>query len=102
MTYKNLYEKAEWKLEKGEITIGEFDEMTKPLDEEIRPHGEWIPCSERLPEERRLYLATIKRANGITFTAQSYFFTEFSGWSDCGVIAWMPIPEPYKKEGEVE
>ena len=42
MTYKDLYEKAEWKLWKGEITSGEFDEMTKPLDEEIRPQGEWI------------------------------------------------------------
>lgn len=42
MTYRDLYEKAEWKLEKGEITSGEFDEMTKPLDEEIRPHGEWL------------------------------------------------------------
>lgn len=42
MTYREAYEKAEWKLERGEITIGEFDEMTKPLDEEIRPHGEWV------------------------------------------------------------
>lgn len=42
MTYKEVYEKAEEKLEKGEITCGEFDELTKPLDEEIRPHGEWL------------------------------------------------------------
>ena len=41
MTYKKLYEIAEWKLEHGELTLGEFDEMTKPLDEEIRAHGEW-------------------------------------------------------------
>lgn len=41
MTYREVYEKAEWKLERGEITIGEFDELTKSLDEEIRPHGEW-------------------------------------------------------------
>lgn len=34
--------KAEWKLENGEITVEEFYEMTKPLDEEIRPHGEWV------------------------------------------------------------
>lgn len=49
MTYRELYEKAEWKLEKGEITLGEFDEMTKPLDEEIRPHDGWVECSDRLP-----------------------------------------------------
>ena len=50
MTYREAYEKAEWKLEKGEITCGEFDEMTKPLDEEIRPHGEW----EGKPECKQL------------------------------------------------
>ena len=49
MTYREAYEKAERKLERGEITIGEFDELTKSLDEEIRPHGEWKAdgtCSE--------------------------------------------------------
>ena len=50
MTYKEAYEKAEWKLEKGEITIGEFDELTKSLDEEIRPHGSW----EGKPERKQL------------------------------------------------
>ena len=48
MTYRELYEKAEWQLEKGKITIGEFDEMTKPLNEEIRPHGEWEFIGENL------------------------------------------------------
>lgn len=46
MTYREAYEKAEWKLERGEITIGEFDELTKSLDEEIRPHGEWEQVGE--------------------------------------------------------
>lgn len=77
------------------IPVAELDTTT----EEIRPHNEWTPCSERLPEEHHIYLATIKKANGITLTVQSYFFTKEVGWSDACVIAWMPIPEPYKKEG---
>ena len=62
---------------------------------------EWIPCSERLPEEHHIYLTTIKKANGITLTSHSYFFTKEVGWSDACVIAWMPLPEPYKR-GEAE
>lgn len=52
MTYRNLYEKAVRSLEKGEITCGEFDELTKPLDEEIRLHGEWIDVTEYCGEFR--------------------------------------------------
>lgn len=54
----------------------------------------WIPCSERLPEERGFYLTTTKDKavycdhwNGDNFDR-----TEI-------VIAWMPLPEPYR-EGE--
>lgn len=74
----------------------------------------WIPCSERLPEEPKenpafggkcleAYLVTTKygssdqdkvysfRAfwNGINFT---------DGWRILDVIAWMPLPEPYREE----
>lgn len=79
--------------------------------------GEWIPCSERLPEEPKtnpvlkgknleLYLVTTEygsneqdklypfRAfwNGVNFT---------DGWHILDVIAWQPLPEPYKGEMEV-
>ena len=47
MTYRNLYESATRKLEKSEITLGEYEEMTKPLNEDVRT---WIPVSKRLPE----------------------------------------------------
>ena len=75
---------------------------------------QWIPCSERLPEEPKtnpvlegknleLYLVTTEygsneqdkvypfRAfwNGVNFT---------DGWHILDVIAWMPLPEPHKGE----
>lgn len=108
MTYKEVYEKAEEKLEKGEITCGEFDELTKPLDEEIRPHAEWIPYPERLPEERQVVLVTlnptvIKDATHPVIIAR--YTTEKDSWIHTipdAVLAWMPLPEPYKGEGEVE
>ena len=42
MTYYKLYEEAICKLDRDEITLGEFDEMIKPLHDEVRPTGRWI------------------------------------------------------------
>lgn len=36
MTYLELYQKAEYKLNRSEITLGEFEKMIEPLNEEIR------------------------------------------------------------------
>lgn len=72
--------------------------------------GEWIPCSERLPEEGGFYLVTFKTyGNGRGVIEKFYRKTE-NLWTDDGVhrgfflnpdevTAWMPLPEPYK-EGE--
>ena len=35
MTYKRLYEDALFKLEHNKITLGEFEEMIKPLEREV-------------------------------------------------------------------
>lgn len=35
MTYRELYEKATRKLEKSEITLGEYEKITKALDREV-------------------------------------------------------------------
>lgn len=59
--------------------------------------NKWIPVSERLPEIHNYmqeYIVTIK--GNLIRTA---FFTETNGeswWSIDNVIAWMPLPEPYK------
>ena len=54
---------------------------------------EWIPCSERLPEEAGRYLCT---------------YSDFATCVDFGLytdgqwiiepIAWMPLPQPWKEE----
>lgn len=35
MTYRELFYKATRLINKGDITLGEYEEMTKPLDREI-------------------------------------------------------------------
>ena len=88
-----------------------------------RPQGEWIPCSERLPseEERKewidknldgigyLYPCLVTRYSSINpdrtknnpYVAKHYFDGE--DFVNCGeevcseyILAWMPLPEPWK------
>ena len=42
MTYRELIDKANKQLENNKITLGEYEEMTKPLDQEILKVGKWI------------------------------------------------------------
>ena len=66
------------------------------------PFGVWIPCTERLPKVSGIYLVTKRTSMGGLFSSRSYFFSKNIGWSDSGVLAWLPMPEPYKEEGEAE
>ena len=80
-----------------------------PCDAEVvsaeAVHGKWIPCSERLPSEKDGRVLVTKRDEVMTAT-----YSEFSGrWylgDMCAVggenpIAWMPLPMPYREDGEV-
>ncbi len=54
--------------------------------------GDWILCTERLPEDKVPVLVSLKfgrieidyRHNG-----------EWHNWWEKDVVAWMPLPEPY-------
>lgn len=58
----------------------------------------WVPCSERLPEKNGWYLITIRGYE--TVTDVSLYSADGSAWGDVStkqkVIAWMPLPDPYK------
>ena len=77
--------------------------------ERREPIMRWIPCSERLPENGRQVLVYARsvhyalakydemrdadgvyRKQWVTFDAWKPFYTIKE------VIAWMPLPEPYK------
>lgn len=62
--------------------------------------GHWIPVSERLPEEMGTYMTTIDYGKHGLATGQRYYHGRDLGWADDCVIAWMPLPEPYKAESE--
>lgn len=64
--------------------------------------GDWIACSERLPEIRQDCLVTAKYTgfmgmHGI-WVKTGHMESENDWWGDCAggeVIAWMPLPESY-------
>ena len=74
--------------------------------------GVWTPVSEGLPKEDGQYLITVKYKH---VDGYDDIYAEHGEWYDgrwdtfcfghCGevedIIAWMPLPEPYK-EGESE
>ena len=66
----------------------------KALEE---PH--WIPCSERLPKEDGSYLVSGKWGSGKKSVGDCEFSVEdgyFQTAWNFDVLAWMPLPEPYK------
>lgn len=56
--------------------------------------GGWIPCSERLPEERQDVL--VFDAYNNMYIANRILSTFFDNeMNDINVIAWQPLPEEY-------
>lgn len=66
--------------------------------------GEWIPCSEKLPEEAGFYIVTKRQKSGEIQVALGSYRPLFNEWSGNGnfkdVLAWMPLPEPYREDDE--
>ena len=70
------------------------------------PQPQWIPATERLPETSQDVLITRRRTRGTVRVMKAFYVPSDNGgiWaSQCGicttgVIAWMPMPEPYKVE----
>lgn len=61
----------------------------------------WIPVSERLPEKGGAYLVTTKwkgsySGDVYTETNMAVYKEKQKEWDCAGIIAWMPLPEPYE------
>ena len=87
----------------------------------LRPEKQWIPCSERLPENEDIYLVTFDKSNLLDNETQvTYAYWINNQWQygvlesyehkmpklviepieELKVIAWMPFLEPYKGDKE--
>jgi len=94
------------------LLIETVEEIDKKSSE-----AEWIPCSDRLPKAEDMYQIPEQRylcqleAHGVRkFCVLSRLkgaVSPFWDWYgiavyDSDVIAWMPLPKPYREESEVE
>ena len=82
-----------------------YDVAIKALEQ---PEQQWIPCSERLPDQYGNYLISIDGEEPDIGTINP---NDPRGWSLCdangfywasdkmlNITAWMPLPEPYRGE----
>ena len=80
----------------------EHEQLAEWLEElkKLREKSKWIPCSERLPKDA---MDVIAQFSSGTVTELRYagngIFEAIYEYSTKVIIAWMPLPEPYK-EGE--
>lgn len=94
-------------LEPGDLR--EIDEEYQKLAKEVaglREKERWIPCSERLPEEKINPITQDFYEYQVTFQSENikdiryYKFGRGHWWNGSGVMdeyvtAWKPLPEPY-------
>lgn len=79
-------------------------EYIKKLCDDIKslPSAQqWIPCSERLPEDDGTYIVSGKWGSGKVSVGECEYYKHdgyFRTAWNFDVIAWMPLPEPYKGE----
>lgn len=85
-------------------------EWLKELKQLREQQTEWIPVTKRQPKKSGNYWCTF---GGTNLTGKDYYTTEsdakeifaepeeYTGWHSHNVVAWMPLPESYKIESEV-
>lgn len=82
----------------------------------VYPTQRWISCTERLPENTKRVLVAFDSEDDDDeeriWTQIGEYHAKVSGWTVdgwieraspetfCRVLAWMPLPEPYKEENK--
>lgn len=83
------------------------------LSEPIKTEPKWVSVSERLPENFQRVLVTIVNYNGNKVVRVAEYYGKnrifqikenHEQWEvgEKGLLAWRPLPEPYKAESEVK
>lgn len=98
------------------LSLGKVGEV---LDSLPSAEAEWIPCSERLPKEDSRYLVQmsygimqvlswaniLEKVDDFDFRNKKHsgWYEYDSEWGYCErheAVAWMPLPKPYREDGE--
>lgn len=79
-----------------------LEQLQGDLEQDEKENG-WIPVSERLPDVSGTYQVTCMDGR-IHRSTYAKFQSKLKRWELTGarsywkVIAWMPLPEPYKED----
>lgn len=65
---------------------------------ELKKKMKWIPVKERLPESPAVLFCTQSGSLGAGFYINGHWRNEYEGIRK-DVVAWMPLPDPYRPEG---
>ena len=107
-------------VESNYVDCVDIESLKMAIEALRQPEQQWIPCSERIPEEDVEVLIAYRYKEGegdtnhtdidITTYGQMYFggnkVGNYKHWRqpfeyfECNyeVVAWMPLPEPYEVE----
>lgn len=81
--------------------------LEENINEPAEEHKDgWIPCSERLPKANIVVLVYLKKCykDKTYYSYDEAYVNEKGYWADefglvwGTVLAWQPLPEPYKYE----
>ncbi len=79
-----------------------YEEIAQELYKQLlKPYKVcWIPVTERLPEKDGMFLVSISPSSRLEKRVDTDFYSPLGVWQIFGkfVTAWMPLPEPYRKE----
>lgn len=103
--YKTEIEKkSQYKHELPGSALDIVNTLLNDLEQDEKENG-WIPVSERLPEKNKDVIATVKYSGFMGMYGRwlkTAFIDDYGEWNgECiggEVIAWMPLPEPYKED----
>lgn len=90
-------------VENGELEAYSRDRKRLCELPSAQPEPQWIPCSERLPDKKDDYLCSYNGCAVVDICEydpdrNEWGFFYDGGWKEVSnVIAWMPLPEPYKE-----
>ena len=82
--------------ETGSLMCKELKGVIEVLNR-MPPAQPWIPCSERLPSkaDHTDDMVLVCYRNGSV-----RFNTYMNGWVQGNPVAWMPLPEPYRRAND--
>ena len=85
----------------GFIHTHRFDKANQIIHDALSAEAEWIPCSERLPEKNKEVLISCDWGVDIGEYGDDGWRSEWiNHYDDDAVLAWMPLPKPYREDGE--